>query len=95
MKHKLKHIWVCFKKLFNFSFIDTTQRFVVIKSHDSINEALKEHNLFYFHHPLVYRLLLFIHKIIFQEGAPKLLKSWLTLNKYHVNINLRSNNFYY
>ena len=87
-----KSYYICLKKLFNFSFIDTTQRFGVIKSHDAINLALKEHNLFSFHHRLVYRLLLFIHKIIFQEGAPKLLKSWLTLNKCHVNINLRSNN---
>jgi hypothetical protein len=53
---------------------------------------LKNYNLFSFHHRLVLRILLFIHKIIFQAGSPKLLKGRLVLNKSHASINLRSNN---
>ena len=87
-----KSYYICLKKLFNFSFIDKTQRFGLVQSHNEINSMLMEYKLFSFHHRFVFRILLFIHKIIFQAGSPKLLKSWLVLNKPHVSINLRSNN---
>ena len=56
-----------------------------------INTYLKEHNIFSFHHRLVFRLSLFIHKILFQSNTPKQLKLWLTSNnKEKLGVGLRS-----
>jgi hypothetical protein len=55
-----------------------------------INTDLKEHNIFSFHHRIVFRLLLFIHKILFQSNT-KQLKLWLTSNnKEKLGVGLRS-----
>ena len=80
-----KMYYICLKKLFNFSFLDKTQRFGTIQSHEQINKSLKEYNLFSFHHRLVVRLLLFINKILFLTNAPKQLKEWLVLNNKQVS----------
>ena len=67
-------------------------RFSSIKSHQLINLDLKEHNLFYFHHCLVFRLISFIHKILFNFNSPVQLKSWLVTNvNKELGVSLRSN----
>ena len=77
--------------MFGFSFLDNSKRFGFIKSLEMINMDLKEHNIFSFHHRLVFRLCLFIHKILFQSNAPKQLKLWLVFNdKQKLGISLRS-----
>ena len=75
-----KQYYICLKKLLNFSFSDNSKRIGFMKSHDMINMDFKEHNIFSFHHRLVFRLCQFIHKIFFQSNAPKQLKLWLVFN---------------
>jgi hypothetical protein len=87
-----KLYYICLIKLFNFSFLDKSTRFSSIKSHDLINLDLKEHNLFSFHHRLVFRLISFIHKILFNFNSPVQLKSWLVINvNKELGVSLRSN----
>ena len=84
--------YICLKKLFNFSFIDKNQRFCSIKSNEQITESLKEHNFFSFHHRLVVRMMLFLHKILFLNNSPKQLKAWLPINNdQRLGVSLRSN----
>ena len=81
----------CLKKLLYFTFLDKTKRFGFIKSHGTINTDLKVHNIFSFHHRLVFRISLFIHKILFQSNTPKQLKLCLIFNdKQKLGVCLRS-----
>ena len=77
--------YICLFKLFHFNFLN--------KSHDEVNEVLKQYGLFSFQHRIAFRLTLFANKIIKLNSSPKLLKSWLEpVEACNVRYSLRSNN---
>jgi hypothetical protein len=80
-----KMYYICLFKLFSFKFLN--------KTHNEVNEFLKEFGLFSFQHRLTFRLVLFANKIIQLNSSPKLLKSWLEpVELCNTRYSLRSNN---
>ena len=80
-----KAYYICLHKLFNFNFYCAT--------HEIINKKLKCFNLFSFHHRLVYRISLFINRIMSSLNSQLLLRSWLTPSTVHnEHHDTRSNN---
>ena len=89
-----KSYYLCLKILFNFRFTKYFSTFLQVPcSHEEVNSILKEHNLFSFHHRMIYRISMFIHKIMHGTNAPKKLNKWLKISTINnITYSLRSNN---
>ena len=86
-----KMYYLCLKQLFNFSFLKANSQYAVLKSNTELN-----YGLFSFHHRIVLRLFLLIHRILSGRNPPVLLKQILVLNKnknefYKLRINNKVN----
>ena len=80
-----KAYYIRLHKLFKFNFYSAT--------HEIINKKLKCYNLFSFHHRLVYRISLFINRIMSTLNSPMQLRSWLIPSLiHHEHHDTRSNN---
>ena len=77
--------YTCLFKLFNFTFENL--------SNTAINSFLKYHNLFSFHHRVIFRLTIFIYKIKNSKIGPIQLRDWLEATTLeNTRYELRSNN---
>ena len=94
LKKLCKSYYLCLKNLFNFRFTKYFSTVLQVPcSHEEINTMLKEHNLFSFHHRMIYRISMFIHKVIYSKNAPKKLNEWLKISTINnIKYSLRSNN---
>ena len=63
----------------------------LFKNDDEINEMLKAFNLFAFNHRIVFRISMFLHKMINGFNATKQLNDWLKPSEINRQHTLRSN----
>lgn len=74
----------CLFKLFKFKFSIKNSSSEEEKSFNRFNDLLENYNLFTFQHRLIYRILIFIHKIVNDDTSPVLLKNMI--NKYEISM---------
>ena len=73
----------CLFKLFKFKFTTDKSSSEEEISYNRFNDLLEKYKLFTFQHRLIYRILIFIHKIVNNDNAPLLLKNMI--NKYEIS----------